>query len=825
MTPDLTIYSDKTVGKRIASNAGMIIGAKMLAAIIGAITLMIASRSLDLVAFGTVIFLHAYMLFFGEVTTFKTWQSLIRFGATDLENKDAGSLSKLIKFGIKLDFISVIFAYLLSVALMGFVVWLVSMFPALKGDDVDIAVLQKYAALYCLVVLLRQIGTADGVLRLFDRFKLLAIEALVMPVLRLVGSLYAAWAGYGLEGFLIVWFVASGISYIVIVCIAAFELKRRNLLSLALASKQKFLSPRKGLWPFVIKSNIDSSIASGFGNLPQLLVMAMFGAAWSGLYKVAEEVAKLLSEGFKLLDQVIYPELAKLIAQGNATKIWRIVMRAAVILMGSGILFSALLWFVGPSVLPLIFGEQFIQAVPLASLLVPAAVMLGIAAPLYPVFYAADKPERAIYVRGASLIVYVIAFLVLSFTIGEMAPGWAMIICNLFAVAVVIFAARHTLNQSIQAEHGSGIVNTDPNEKSGIEFVGRSDKKLWGLPLAEWQDRAYRKVGADKVRGPVKADLRWVLSTNLHKAFVQSPDTALTVDDRIIAVNGGGPDGEKYIGQSVSDVKNTALSFKTADEIDDGYIKALRKTEKPYALNIEEVGETEIAKRQYDSSYKGITDFVTKYFWPVPAFYATRFCANLKITPNMVTTLSLIMMFVAMYFFWHGQWFLGFTTGWFMTFLDTVDGKLARTTMTYSAWGNIYDHGIDLFHPPLWYVAWFVGLGGTADSPEVLLMSLVAILGGYIVDRLVEGAFIARFGFHIHVWRPFNSTLRFVIARRNPNMFIFMIGVLLSLFIPNAAWIAFVTVAVWVWICIALNIVFFIIANLSRKPVVSWMEE
>ena len=44
-----------------------------------------------------------------------------------------------------------------------------------------------------------------------------------------------------------------------------------------------------------------------------------------------------------------------------------------------------------------------------------------------------------------------------------------------------------------------------------------------------------------------------------------------------------------------------------------------------------------------------------------------------------------------------------------MTFLDTVDGKLARTTLTSSKWGDIFDHGIDLVHPPFWYVAWGAG--------------------------------------------------------------------------------------------------------------------
>ncbi len=356
--------------------------------------------------------------------------------------------------------------------------------------------------------------------------------------------------------------------------------------------------------------------------------------------------------------------------------------------------------------------------------------------------------------------------------------------------------------------------------------MGDSDQHLWGLPLKTWQGRAYNKVGANKVDYPITADIHWVLSANLHRALFDSPMTALIADNHIIAVTGLEPEhAQTLIGQAPQKAEAAGLSVKTPDDLSGDYIKALRKKEKPYALNIKTTPVSEITRRQFASSYKGITDFVTRFIWPLPAYYVTRLCAALRITPNMVTTLSLIMVFLALYCFWNGQWVLGFVTGWFMTFLDTVDGKLARTTMTYSKWGNIYDHGIDLIHPPFWYIAWFVGLGGVWQGPSLLKMALIAILIGYGIDRLIEGIFMRRFGFHIHVWKPFNSFLRFIIARRNPNMFIFMIGIILSAFIPGAGQTAFGLVALWVWFCIGSNIISLCLAMLSKESVRSWMDE
>jgi phosphatidylglycerophosphate synthase len=114
--------------------------------------------------------------------------------------------------------------------------------------------------------------------------------------------------------------------------------------------------------------------------------------------------------------------------------------------------------------------------------------------------------------------------------------------------------------------------------------------------------------------------------------------------------------------------------------------------------------------------------------------------------------------------------------------LDTVDGKLARCTITSSWWGNIFDHGIDLIHPPIWYYAWGIGLSawGLAFSPELFWTVQGVLLAGYVLQRLIEGVFIKLHGMHIHVWRPFDSWFRLITARRNPNMVILFAGVLIG---------------------------------------------
>ena len=300
--------------------------------------------------------------------------------------------------------------------------------------------------------------------------------------------------------------------------------------------------------------------------------------------------------------------------------------------------------------------------------------------------------------------------------------------------------------------------NSELNIAPSLNLIGQSSQKIWGMPIAKWQERAFKKAGAFQGESSkiVHVAVNWVLSSALAKAFLGRDKTALIADNKIIGVNGiDEPLAKTLIGQTPAALEGLEIDPVYPDNLDDGYNKALRKKEPPYALDIEQVDVVDIMKRQFAASYKGITDFVTKWFWPVPAFYVTRAFAALKMTPNMVTTIGLILTFAAMYYFWHGQWFLGFLTGWVMTFLDTVDGKLARTTMTYSWWGNIYDHGIDLIHPPFWYFAWFIGLGSIFQWDQIftdpMTMALMAIFLGYVVDRIIEGIFILQHLSLIHI--------------------------------------------------------------------------
>ena len=255
--------------------------------------------------------------------------------------------------------------------------------------------------------------------------------------------------------------------------------------------------------------------------------------------------------------------------------------------------------------------------------------------------------------------------------------------------------------------------------------------------------------------------------------------------------------------------------------------KKLRKNEPPFVLPITAARKKDLERRLFDWSYKGVTDLVTKWAWPWLARRVVGLCVRLHIRPNQVTLAGLVLVIIAGISFAAGQYGIGLAAGWLMTFLDTVDGKLARVTLTSSKFGHYFDHVIDLVHPPLWYMLWAIGLpDAQVDGLGFPLNTFFwVILAGYVGGRLVEGSFQVLLGrFSIFCWRPFDSYFRLITARRNPNMILLTLS-----FLADRPDLGLVAVTIWTLASTLILLVRLAAAGYDRVrqggPLSSWLAE
>lgn len=329
-------------------------------------------------------------------------------------------------------------------------------------------------------------------------------------------------------------------------------------------------------------------------------------------------------------------------------------------------------------------------------------------------------------------------------------------------------------------------------------FINDSPVKLWGLTSRQRKLRVLRSVGVTDIVDDltVVADnssallIRgdYLFDDRVIHYLVQTPDVLLKISqastDRFVAAH---VTTEKSI-QALEIIKGTSVTdpipgvrTETLETLSISFQQRLLKFEPPFVLPIKPETKRVLERRLFDWSYKGVTDLVTKWVWPRPAQWVVGQCVRFGLRPNHVTITGLLLVILAGVLFAYGWYGWGLMAGWLMTFLDTVDGKLARVTVTSSPVGHYFDHIIDIVHPPIWYALWGLGLGtASLGNTEIALShALWAIFIAYTVGRLVEGTFQWRLGrFGIFCWRPLDSYFRLITARRNPNMIFLTLGTL-----------------------------------------------
>ena len=91
---------------------------------------------------------------------------------------------------------------------------------------------------------------------------------------------------------------------------------------------------------------------------------------------------------------------------------------------------------------------------------------------------------------------------------------------------------------------------------------------------------------------------------------------------------------------SLSVEQRKHMTCLAPSELVSAYSSALRKHDPPYLLPVRPESRTQIENHIFRASYKGITDVITKWVWPLPARAVTRLLARSHVSPNMVTGLS-----------------------------------------------------------------------------------------------------------------------------------------------------------------------------------------
>ena len=402
--------------RRVVANAGKLLGGRAVNAVLSLAYMALAARALGVGGLGVLVMIHAFTQLLGDVVKFQSWHTVLQYGAAPLADGRADELQRVVRFTLLRD---------LASGVVGVALGVIGAF--LFGPQLGWGAGQApLAAGYALSVMFITAAAPLGVLRLLDRFDVLAAQAAVISVVRLAGCAIGYHLHAGLAFFLAVWAAGTVAGFLLLAVAAWREMGRRGLLQ-----GFRWLGPARirtpGVWRFAWATNFNATLGAAFTHLVTLMVGALLGPADAALWRIGRQVADAIAKPVRLLVPALYPELVRLKVEQQEATMWRLAGRITLAAAAVGAPLLAVSLFAGEPLLRLVMGAGFAAAAGIMTWQVAAAVVNLVSLPLEPMAISLGQAGAMVRIRVVVAAAYAASLPILAPRFGLEAAGAGLV--------------------------------------------------------------------------------------------------------------------------------------------------------------------------------------------------------------------------------------------------------------------------------------------------------------------------------------------------------------------------------------------------------------
>ncbi|MBN1788510.1 MAG: oligosaccharide flippase family protein [Sedimentisphaerales bacterium] len=411
-----TIFNDSIL-KRMFKNASILFSGKTIAGLMGLVSLSLAARALGAEKLGIFAMIQAFIIIVDRLTNFQSWQALIKFGADFLKQDKKEEFKSLVKFCFILDAATAVIGTIVAII----IVIIVGNWKGWQQETVVVATVFSFWILFNLK------GTAIGLLRLYDKFRLIAAANVTAASLKLFLAICAYMLSGDIMSFVIIWLIAGIIESVFLLWAGWHQVNKKSGGDF-LKAKLNLTAKDKNIWKFVLSTNLNQSVRLASKEADVLIVGTVLGLQATGIYKIAKQFASILAELIEPAYQAIYPELAHLAAEKRFLDLRHVAAKTAIIIGSLSMLVWLVFIFAGKWILAVAAGKEYIQAYGTMVIFVFAFAIWGFSFPLPAGLLAIGRAEKILLVQVIVRIVYLASLYLLLVTVGLIGAGIAQVI-------------------------------------------------------------------------------------------------------------------------------------------------------------------------------------------------------------------------------------------------------------------------------------------------------------------------------------------------------------------------------------------------------------
>lgn len=309
-----------------------------------------------------------------------------------------------------------------------------------------------------------------------------------------------------------------------------------------------------------------------------------------------------------------------------------------------------------------------------------------------------------------------------------------------------------------------------PDQTLPAPFAGR----VAGITIAQRQRRQLLRLGAESVhegenprRGPVLLiEAGLIADERLLAAFLAEVQSRSWSRGPAVAVGPDGtPGGLAWLPAGLA-APDWAQIRREAEPVDlsgvDTYSPERRRRVPLLWQRPEDAASArKAASALLAAAQKGCLDWPARFVHPPIENAAVRLLWPTPITPNMISVLAFLLGLYAAWCFATGALWTGLLIALAVGPIDGIDGKLARSRMEFSPWGDLEHVGDKIVE-----YAWFAGLAAALGTGTA--WALAALIVCTALAEALLGEFYRRMtGAQLDDAGRFERNYRLVSGRRN----------------------------------------------------------
>ncbi|MDA2920097.1 oligosaccharide flippase family protein [Desulfobacterota bacterium AH_259_B03_O07] len=341
----------QNITRSLFLNASWLFGGKTSASIFSAIQTIIIARMLGISDYGLLVLIIAYVDILNALFDFKVWETATKYIGTFWLKGEKERTSSMIKLSYFVDIASGSLAFLIAIITAK----IASKYLIHSPDAYDLICIYAFSLLIDTANL-----TSDAILRVFDRFKLIAFIVSLNNLIRLALVSIVLYLGMGIQGVLFSFIAASFLGFAVRFWAVTKTLNENGLQRWWKSNMGLVKDQWKSIAWFLSNTGLAGTFNMASDNFLGVLVLGYFsGKEAAAYYKVARSIVKIMTRIMDPLYEAIYPELVRISGLNDLKEFKKLLKSSTITLMKFIVPIAILLLIFSGPIINIVYGEEY----------------------------------------------------------------------------------------------------------------------------------------------------------------------------------------------------------------------------------------------------------------------------------------------------------------------------------------------------------------------------------------------------------------------------------------------------------------------------------